>query len=81
MKGLLLMTTDIFNQKNIELNTLFLNCETGAIEKLKGYQLFPSKLNSLKPEEVPLLEIVLDNKGSILLDIFLRPGKHHKNLT
>lgn len=37
MKGLMIMTTDIFNQKGIELNTLILNSETGAIEKLKGY--------------------------------------------
>lgn len=37
MKGLMLMTTDVFGQKEIELNTLFFNIETGAIEKLKGY--------------------------------------------
>ncbi|CDW86736.1 oligopeptidase a [Stylonychia lemnae] len=81
IKGLMLFTAQIFQQQNLQLNTLIYNADSGKTEKLRGFQLFQKILNELKPNEIPLLEVILEDGGTILLDIFFRPHKLHKNQT
>ena len=80
-KGLMLVASHIFKQEKLILNTLFVNLETGQTERCKGFQLYPSRLQALQAHEFPLIEVIMDQGGTVYMDIFNRPDKLYKNLT
>ena len=76
------MASEVFRMQ-IDLKTVIIhmNGDQIKIEEHKGYQLSQSSLKSLKDNQIPLLEVNIKGRGTIIIDLFYRNHKLHKNQT